>query len=62
MRDETEWVELVESGFNRLAGSSVDRILACVEELRLQDKVGFGNRLYGNGDAGDKIVEVLQTF
>lgn len=60
MRDETEWVELVENGFNLLAGSDMNQILACVRELSLKDKVGFENRLYGNGDAGDKIVEILQ--
>ena len=25
-------------------------------------KTGFENRLYGNGDAGNKILESLQTF
>lgn len=62
MRDETEWVELVENGFNLLAGSDSVRILECVKKLRLRNKVGFENRLYGNGDAGDKIVEILRAF
>ena len=33
MRNETEWVELVENGFNLLAGSDHDRILQSVKEL-----------------------------
>ncbi|MCR9013056.1 hypothetical protein [Gabonibacter chumensis] len=55
-------MELVEGGFNLLAGSDADRILTCVKELQLKDKVGFENRLYGNGDAGDKILGILKTF
>lgn len=62
MRDETEWVELVENGFNLLAGSDADRILKCVRELQLKDQVGFENRLYGKGDAGEKVLEVLMKF
>lgn len=61
MRDETEWMELVENGFNRLAGSDTDRILKCVTELRQKEQCGFENRLYGNGDAGKEIVKVLLT-
>lgn len=61
MRDETEWVELVENGFNRLAGSDTDRILECANELRQKECYGFENRLYGNGDAGKEIVKVLLT-
>lgn len=61
MRDETEWVELVENGFNLLAGSDCDRILRCVGELRLKDQAGFEDRLYGKGDAGEKILKILKT-
>lgn len=61
MREETEWVELVENGFNLLAGSDSDRILKCIRELRLKSQVGFENRLYGKGDAGKKVLEVLQA-
>lgn len=61
MRDETEWVELVENGFNLLAGSDSDRILKCIRELRLKNQVEFENRLYGKGDAGKKVLEVLQA-
>lgn len=62
MRDETEWVELVENGFNRLAGSDTDRIVKCVTELRQKEQCGFENRLYGCGDAGNAIVKVLLGF
>ncbi len=61
MRDETEWVELVRNGFNKLAGSDTERILECVIKLRQKEQCGFENRLYGNGDAGEEIVKVLLT-
>ncbi len=59
MRDETEWVELVENGFNKLSGSDTNQILECVKEVRQKELCGFENRLYGNGDAGNAIVNVL---
>ncbi len=59
MRDETEWVELVENGFNKLSGSDTNQLLECVKEVRQKELCGFENRLYGNGDAGNAIVNVL---
>lgn len=59
LRDRTEWVELVEHGFNILAGAESERILAAERAVRdglikIEDR-GF----YGNGDAGGRIVRVL---
>ena len=56
VREETEWVETVEAGWNLLAGSDPDRIVGAVERAQIN-----GNRpsLYGNGDAAEKIVEIL---
>lgn len=61
MREETEWVELVENGFNLLAGSENDRILQCVRDLQVKGQACFENRLYGKGDAGNKVLKMLQT-
>ena len=59
MRDETEWIELVEKGFNVLAGSEPTRIISSVNVMISKNKEGFENRLYGNGDAGEKILDTL---
>lgn len=62
MRDETEWIELVDNGFNRLVGSNqsvIERVYASLVNI---PKVGFKNKLYGDGDAGNKILETLQTI
>ena len=46
LRDETEWMETVNSGWNVLAGSSCDRIIMAVEKARpgqqVQDAFGDG--------------------
>lgn len=58
LRDETEWVELVEGGYNVLAGTDRNRIL---EALALVEhaKLDWGAQLYGRGDAGERIVQRL---
>lgn len=60
MRDETEWVELLDNGFNRLAGASTDRIVRMASEINSQSDLDFSLRLYGNGDAGNRIIEKLR--
>jgi UDP-GlcNAc3NAcA epimerase len=58
LRDETEWVELVECGFNTLAGADRESILLAERKIGAQ-KIDFSKALYGSGDAGHKIVEIL---
>lgn len=56
-REETEWVELVNAGFNTLAGSNSDDILLAIRS-EVNQVLGL-DALYGQGDAGEKIVEIL---
>lgn len=60
MRDETEWVELVENGFNKLAGADYETIIALAKEANENTNLDFTIRLYGNGDAGKIIIENLK--
>jgi UDP-GlcNAc3NAcA epimerase len=60
MRDETEWLELVEGGYNALAGADRGRILAALERLEGAEP-DWGARLYGDGDAGGRIVRQLAS-
>lgn len=55
LRTETEWVELVEMDYNRLAGSSEEKILAALAE----PWPSFQPGLYGNGRAAHAILSVL---
>ena len=58
LRDETEWVELVKVGANKLVGADYDTIIASYQNWRPEAAV-FAGKLYGNGDAGEKIVKLL---
>ncbi len=58
LRDETEWVELVENGYNKLAGAETELIK---NYFKMIDEVDFTNAksLYGEGCISDKIVKVI---
>lgn len=58
LREETEWVELVNGGFNRLAGADTQRIIAASEEM-MNKQSNFQVDLYGNGQAAQRIVKEL---
>lgn len=58
LRDETEWTELTDNGFNTLAGAQTQRILEAVNGFAKAD-LDWSIQLYGDGRAGDKIVKEL---
>jgi UDP-N-acetylglucosamine 2-epimerase len=63
LRDETEWTELVDVGWNKIAGTKVPDIL---EAVRLSLHEDFGQKewidFYGGGRAGRRIAEVLKNL
>lgn len=61
MRDETEWVELVQAGSSMLAGADRTAIRNCVTEA-LKLSPDFDRDLYGGGQAAQRIVANLQRF
>lgn len=52
LREETEWVELVENGYNTICGSDKEKIISSFNELQNQRHKNFGKKLYGDGKAG----------
>lgn len=58
MREQTEWVELIEAKVNRLAGSDKELIIAHTREMMSQ-KSDFSVNLYGNGNATKNIAKAL---
>lgn len=59
LRDETEWTELVEGGYNWLAGTAEDRILLAAEHA-LAAKLDFDLDLYGSGRAGQAVADLVE--
>lgn len=57
LREETEWVELVNSGVNYICGTDESLFFQYLNEL--PDTFPSGLTMYGNGDAGKKIVDQL---
>lgn len=60
-RDETEWIELVDHGFNRLVGASTELILSAAHEF-LAKSSDFRVNLYGNGNASAEIAQHIAGF
>ena len=58
MRDETEWVELVEHGFNSLTGAETQKIVHVYRKVA-QATYDFQVELYGDGKTGERIVKIL---
>jgi UDP-GlcNAc3NAcA epimerase len=61
LRDETEWVELVEIGANRLAGTDRDAIVEAVND-NFGKQIECTRELYGGGNAAEKIVAHLSAI
>jgi UDP-GlcNAc3NAcA epimerase len=60
LRDETEWTELVEEGFNEVVGSDHDKIIDAYNRIP-ERKCDYDKKLYGNGNASALIVEALKS-
>ena len=55
LRDETEWVETVEAGWNVLGGTKPERITQCVHRA----SPGSNTLAYGGGRAADRIIRII---
>jgi UDP-GlcNAc3NAcA epimerase len=59
LRENTEWVETVALGWNRLVGSDPDQIVAAVHEA---GPASEHPPLYGDGHAADSIADLICTI
>ena len=56
LRDETEWVETVEGGFNHLAGMNPQNVTAALANRNVPSE---RPRYYGDGNASERIVQAI---
>jgi len=61
LREQTEWVELVENGFNILAGSDSIKLKEAFEFFKTK-KSDFSVNLYGNGHAAEQAAQFILNF
>jgi UDP-GlcNAc3NAcA epimerase len=58
LRDETEWVELVELGWNKIVGANEAKIVEAICDFKLPSSKPL---IYGEGDAADRIVSIIKN-
>jgi UDP-GlcNAc3NAcA epimerase len=56
LREETEWVETVEAGWNLLVGADTRAIVDAAQRFR---PTGLPPHVFGDGHAAEKIVDLL---
>ncbi|MCL0096242.1 UDP-N-acetyl glucosamine 2-epimerase [Thermodesulfovibrionales bacterium] len=59
LRDETEWVETVDAGWNVLAGVDKEKIIDTVFNFPFSSTQKSPAVLYGDGQAAERIVKIL---
>lgn len=60
MREETEWVELIENNYNILVGSDKTKILNAYKSHKFEHD--FSKNLYGGGTASNNIITALLNY
>jgi UDP-N-acetylglucosamine 2-epimerase len=56
LRDDTEWIETVEDGWNVLVGADTKEILQAIAGF---NPAGTKNKSFGDGHAAERIVDIL---
>jgi UDP-N-acetylglucosamine 2-epimerase len=60
LREETEWLETVGSGWNILVGSEKEKIVEEVTRFRKKGPLRLKPTSFGDGRAGEKIFQILR--
>ena len=59
MRDETEWIETVQNGWNIIVGSDSSKILDAIENF---NPTGTPASAFGNGDTSSIITDIIEKY
>ncbi|MFZ2497816.1 non-hydrolyzing UDP-N-acetylglucosamine 2-epimerase [Methanosarcina sp.] len=58
LRENTEWVETIEDGWNVLVGADYGKIMHSIESFEGSKSVG---KIFGDGNTAEKIFEILKS-
>lgn len=62
LREETEWIETVEAGWNVLVGAKREKILEACNNLFKDKQLANDIKLYGDGHSGERIVDEVVNY
>jgi UDP-N-acetylglucosamine 2-epimerase len=62
LRTETEWVETVAAGWNRVVGDDPAGLRAALEDAAFMDRSRPRPDLYGDGRAAERMVDALERL
>ncbi len=64
LRNETEWIELVEAGVNQIVGTDISRILNAIKQAEsvTHRKLEQTSGLYGNGHSTEQILQIIAEY
>jgi len=62
IRDETEWIETVQSGWNTLVGANAHRIKESVDKILNNKSSKDYFHFYGDGKAAEKILNIISNY
>jgi UDP-GlcNAc3NAcA epimerase len=61
MREETEWTELVEAGFNIVVGTNRKRLTEAINTFS-NSPIPFSKDIYGDGRTAERIADILMQI
>jgi len=67
LRENTEWIETIDVGANRLVGTDLIKIVNTVKEVleheyEIRRRIEMAQNPFGDGRASERIVGVLKQF
>ena len=59
LREETEWVETIESGWNILLAPCGSKGIEVINKMLRKKRARVEQKPYGDGHAADKIIDII---
>lgn len=62
LRENSEWIELVENRYNILVGNNKEKIIATFDNITKICNTAYTQNFYGNADSSKQIIQTLKAF